>query len=114
MKNLQQLFILGVATLFICSTVAIGVKNQSSGSTDNLNVITLDFTFSTPSIEQILVDDDVYDRVNINDLPNTCVLDKPRLPVKPVKLLLVVPQGYPPPPSSPDSPILSRIPCVGW
>ena len=88
MKSLQQLFIWGVVTLFICSSVAIGVKNQSCGSTDNLNAITLDFTFSTPSIEQILVDDDVYDMVNINDLPNTCVLDKPRLPVKPVKLLL--------------------------
>lgn len=88
MKNLKILFILIVATLFIFSTVAIAIKNQSYDPINNHDTITLDFTFSAPSIEQIIIKENVYDRITIDDLPNTCVLDAPRLPVKPIKLLL--------------------------
>jgi len=89
MKNLQKILITGVVTLFLFSAVAAGLNNLGCNtSPENLEDITLNFTFSEPKIEKIEVNNEVYDRVTINKLSNSGDLNKPCLPVKTVKLLM--------------------------
>lgn len=88
MKGFQKFFILWVAVLFLSSAIAVGIENQNNDSVYNLNEITLDFKFTTPLINQIVEGNIFYHSISMDDLPKTCSLNKPRLPVKTVKILL--------------------------
>ena len=50
--------------------------------------IVLTYTFSKPILEKIEIKGEIYDRITINGLPNSGDLHEPRLPVKPLKILL--------------------------
>ncbi|MCK5261072.1 MAG: hypothetical protein KAJ44_02725 [Thermoplasmatales archaeon] len=89
MKNLNKILISGVVILFLFSAVAAGVDNLGyNTSPENLGDITIDFAFPKPKTEKIEVNNEVYDRVTINRLPNSGDLNQPCLPVKSVKVLI--------------------------
>jgi len=88
MKELRKFFILWIVALFLCSTIAVGIENQNNDSVNNLKEITLSFKFKTPTINQIIEGDTIFHSVSLGDLPKTCILYKPRLPVKTVKILI--------------------------
>ncbi len=58
-----------------------------SCSNDTEDVM-LNFYFEQPTIEKIVVNDEVYDKVTMNGLSNRGDFQRPRLPVKSVKLLV--------------------------
>jgi hypothetical protein len=68
-----------------CSAVAVGQ------STNDAQIITKTFTFSTPSIQQITINNNVYDQVIMANAESTSNPGEPNLPSYGVSLLL--PQG---------------------
>lgn len=88
MKNLNKILISGVVILFLFSAVATGVNSGYNIEFENYEDITLNFIFSKPKIEKIEVNNEAYDRVTINRLPNSGDLNQPCLPVKSVKVLI--------------------------
>ena len=89
MKNLNKFLIVGVVTLFLLSAVVAGMNNAGYNTkTESFETINLEFTFSKPKLEKIGISNEVYDRVTIKGLPNSGGLNQPRLPVKPVKILM--------------------------
>jgi hypothetical protein len=87
MKNVGKLFTISVLILFLFGTTipVFGVNNEQN------EIIVLDYSFSSPLTEKITIKNEIYDRIRIDGLSNTNDLGIPRLPVKPVKILL--PQG---------------------
>lgn len=55
------------------------------------NGIIFDYSYSKPTIEKVEINGEIFDRVTIDGLLNTCNYQEPCLPVKPLKILL--PQG---------------------
>jgi hypothetical protein len=55
------------------------------------NEIIFDYSFSIPNIEKVEINGEIFDRITIEGLSNTCNYQEPCLPVKPLKILL--PQG---------------------
>jgi len=88
MKNKNQMLIVGmVVILFLSSSIAVGQNNSTIG-TNCFNDINLELSFIKPTVEKIEINDELFDRITINNLPNSNDLLKPRLPVKPVKILI--------------------------
>jgi len=88
MKNLNKILISGVVILFLFSAVVAGMNSGYNTELENYEDITLNFTFLKPKIEKIEINNEVYDRVTINRLPNSGDLNQPCLPVKSVKVLI--------------------------
>ena len=79
----------GITVFFWLSTTMAGVSITGNGTTaEDFEEITLDFTFSTPTLGKIVINNELYDRVTIDGLPNSGGINQPRLPVKPVKVLI--------------------------
>jgi hypothetical protein len=55
---------------------------------ENYNDIILDYSFIKPKTEKIEIKGEIFDRVTIDGLSNTCNYQEPCLPVKPLKILL--------------------------
>ena len=89
MKSVNKILIIGILAMFLLATVAsaLEIKNK----TLNEEIIVLDFSFSEPRLEKINIKNRVYDRISADGLPNTNDFREPRLPVKPLRILL--PQG---------------------
>ena len=89
MKSVNKILIIGILAMFLLATVTPALEIKSK----NLNeeVIVLDFSFSEPRLEKISIKDGIYDRISADGLPNTNDFREPRLPVKPLRILL--PQG---------------------
>jgi hypothetical protein len=82
----------GIMVFFLLFVITVGASIAKNGDTaEDFEKITLDFTFSTPTLEKIGINGELYDRVTIDGLPNSGGINQPRLPVKPVKVL--VPSG---------------------
>ena len=79
----------GIMVFFLLSVITVGVSIAKNGDTaEDFEKITLDFTFSTPTLEKIEINGELYDRVTVDGLPNSGGINQPRLPVKPVKVLI--------------------------
>lgn len=87
MKNASKLFAIGILTMFLFGTTipVFGVNSEQN------EIIVLEYSFSSPVIEKTAIRNEIYDRIRVDGLFNTNDLGIPRLPVKPVKILL--PQG---------------------
>ena len=92
MKHINRFFIIGIVTVFLFTSITSAFElYQTMEKNKDINVITLDFSFSKPIFEKIKIKNEIFDRVTIDDLPNTHAYNIPSLPVKPVRILL--PQG---------------------
>ena len=89
MKSLNKIIIIGFLAMFLLATVTPALEIKSK--TLNEEIVVLDFSFSEPLLENINIKDRAYDRITVDGLPNTNDFIEPRLPVKPVRVLL--PQG---------------------
>jgi hypothetical protein len=89
MKNINKILTAGILMLFLLATLTIALKIENV--TQDAETVILDFSFSKPQLEKINIKEEMYDRVTIEGLSNTCNYKEPCLPVKPVKILL--PQG---------------------
>ena len=79
----------GVMVFFLLFVITVGASIAKNGDTaEDFEKITLDFTFSIPTLEKIEINGELYDRVTIDGLPNSGGISQPRLPVKPVKVLI--------------------------
>jgi len=79
----------GIMVFFLLSVITVGASIDKNGdTTGDFEKITLDFTFSTPTLEKIEINGEFYDRVTIDGLPNSGGINQPRLPVKSVKVLI--------------------------
>jgi len=87
-KNMfKKIVAFAVTVAFVMSGSTV-FANDEKNIDENRENITLKFTFSEPKIEKIGADNEFYDRVAINGLPNSGDLNEPRLPVKSVKVLI--------------------------
>jgi len=89
MKSVNKILIIGILAMFLLATAAPALEIKSK--TLNEEIIVLDFSFSEPQLEKISVKDGIYDRISVDGLPNINDFREPRLPVKPLRILL--PQG---------------------
>ena len=82
-----------IVGIFVCMLMvtSLGQALEIKNMVEHSECITFDFSFSEPRLEEIDVRHGIYDRVTVDDLPNTYDYGKPCLPVKPVRVLL--PQG---------------------
>jgi len=82
-----------IVGIFVCMLIvtSLGQALEIKNMVEHNECLTFDFSFSEPKLEKINVKHGVYDRVTIDDLPNTNDYGRPCLPVKPVRVLL--PQG---------------------
>jgi len=79
----------GIMVFFLLFVITVGASIAKNGDTaEDFEKITLDFTFSIPTLEKIAINGEFYDRVTIDGLPNSGGINQPRLPVKPVKVLI--------------------------
>jgi len=79
----------GLMVFFLLFVITVGASIAKNGDTaEDFEKITLDFTFSTPTLEKIEINGEFYARVTIDKLPNSGGINQPRLPVKPVKVLI--------------------------
>jgi len=60
----------------------------STPNYQNMNDLIFDFTFDEPLIENIILGEEVINRVTLSDLPLMSQTEKPILPIKPVRILL--------------------------
>ena len=88
MKTAEKIIAV-IMILFLLFVVTVGASLTNNGITsEDFEKITLDFTFSVPTLEKIEINDELYDRVTIDGLPNSGSLNQLCLPVKPVKILI--------------------------
>jgi len=79
----------GVMVFFLLFVITVGASiDKNSDTAGDFEKITLDFTFSIPTLEKIEINGEFYDRVTIDGLPNSGGINQPRLPVKSVKVLI--------------------------
>ncbi|RLF50312.1 MAG: hypothetical protein DRN24_06755, partial [Thermoplasmata archaeon] len=92
LRYVNRFFIIGIVVVFLFTTATSAFEiYQTIEKNKDIETITLDFSFSKPKLEKIKIKNKIFDRVTIDSLQNTYGLNKPSLPVKPVKILL--PQG---------------------
>ena len=89
MKQYEKYFAITVFMLFLTGA-ASNVLGINPAVKENDEII-LDFDFSEPNIETFERNEQVFHRIKIDGLSNSGDINKPCLPVKPVKVLL--PQG---------------------
>ncbi len=88
MKNPEKITA-GIMVFFLLFVITVGASIAKNGDTaEDFEKITLDFTFSTPTLEKIEINGEFYDRVTIDGLPNSGGINQLCLPVKPVKVLI--------------------------
>ncbi|MCK5030212.1 MAG: hypothetical protein KAR64_01975, partial [Thermoplasmatales archaeon] len=88
MKTPEKITV-GIMIFFLLFVVTVGASLTDNGTTaEDFEKITLDFTFSIPTLEKIEINGELYDRVTIDGLLNSGGINQPRLPVKPVKVLI--------------------------
>jgi len=88
MKNPEKITA-GIMVFFLLFVITVGASIAKNGDTaEDFEKITLDFTFSTPTLEKIEINGELFDRVTINGLPNSGGINQLCLPVKPVKVLI--------------------------
>jgi len=81
--------IAGIIVFLLLFVITVGTSISKNGDTvEDLKKITLNFTFSTPVLDKIMINGEIFDRVTIDGLPNSGGLNQFCLPVKPVKVLI--------------------------
>ena len=86
MKSVNKILIIGILAMFLLVTVTPALEIKSK--TLDEEVIVLDFSFSEPRLDKINIRDGIYDRITVDGLPNINDFREPRLPIKPVRILL--------------------------
>jgi len=84
-KNIEKLIPLGILTLFLLLTIT---PIYGSNSNTESNIIEIKLNFLEPQIKDIEMGNLVYNRVTISGLSNTNNFNEPRLPIRPVKILI--------------------------
>jgi hypothetical protein len=87
MKRKSKILSEGLIIIFLLTVIApfLGAAHAARPVQEK---IVLNFSFPQPTIEKIAIEDQIFDRVTIENLPNTHDFRYPCLPVKPVKILL--------------------------
>jgi hypothetical protein len=91
-KQLKLLIIIITLSLFL-SPITINNSNLSISAKkisikENSDLISLEFTFNKPTLSDINLDNDVYQRISIEGLEKSTAAGFPALPKKTVKILL--------------------------
>jgi len=77
--------------ILICMLFLVGPTVPVFGNNtiaENNNDIICDYCFFKPKIEKVEIKGEIFDRVTIDGLSNTCNYREPCLPVKPLRILL--------------------------
>ena len=89
MKSLKKVLIEGIVIFLLLSSIVSGNSLiDSSVEKDYSEGITLDLTFPTPTLDIIEINNELYNRVTIDKLPNSGGMGHFCLPVKSVKILI--------------------------
>jgi PKD repeat protein len=79
---------IGIAIVAVMIASSIGVMCPLGKGDSGGNNIELDFSFEEPVMKSVIIQGQVYDRIEMKGLPMYNDPGKPRLPIKPVRVLL--------------------------
>ena len=85
MKKIKFILFTITLVIILCFMFITPVQDAQTG---NATTIVMNYVFKEPTIEQIKISDDFYDRIKIPDLSNCGNTGEPCLPIKPVNILL--------------------------
>lgn len=77
-----------LSILILATMVAMPVNIVTAEKINNQDTITLNYSFDMPTIGTMEIHGEEFTRVQLEDLPLYGNIDEPRLPVKPVRILL--------------------------
>jgi hypothetical protein len=84
-KNIKKIISFGILMQFLLLTIT---PIYGSDSNSYSNIIEIEFNFLEPQIKDIEIGNEIYDRITIEGLSNTNNYNEPRLPIKPIKILI--------------------------
>ena len=84
-KYFKRLVIFAIVTTLVFSTVPFIKPIEADGSTEKL---LFDFSFEKPIIDEVTLGSKIFNRINMGDLETTDIVGEPRMPVKPLQVLL--------------------------
>jgi len=84
MKKISKCLSFVILAVFLC----LSIGNVHGTNVSENNDIIFEFSFDIPIIEKIEINNEFFDRVTIEGLPNSHEYQEPSLPVKPLKILL--------------------------
>jgi hypothetical protein len=87
MVSIKKIVFVMLSTFILClgmipATITLSVKGNT------VDAMVVECAFPIPTVEQICIDNEPYDRISMGNLPNSCDVDVARLPTKSLKILL--------------------------
>ena len=86
MKSKRNNIAMGIAICILLIIPSVGTVEMDE--TEILDEIHLEYSFGDPSVNEVSLYNKIFTRINLANLPLSCSPGKPRLPVKPVNVLL--------------------------
>ena len=87
MRQTEKILLTILSTLIVCSGVLLATASLDADK-DRYETILLEYNFPVPTIDPVKIDNEVYDRITMGNLPNSCDVDSACLPIKPLEILL--------------------------
>ncbi len=87
MATLNKILLTILSTLVVSSGMISGIADFTANETV-YDTIVIDCDFPSPTIQQVNVDTEHYDKITMGNLPNSCDVNTASLPVKPLKILM--------------------------
>ncbi len=87
MGNKKKIF-LAILSMLIVGSGMISTTTDLTVKGNMYDTIVVECDFPLPTLEQVKIEDEFYDRITMGLLPNSCDVDSARLPLKPLKVLL--------------------------
>jgi hypothetical protein len=87
MKISWNILIIGLIFFMLFSSFSAGndIENKFFSYSNNIDI---NLFFDKPKVSEFKINDQVYDRITIENIPNSISPDKPCLPVKPLRILI--------------------------
>ena len=88
MKKIKKIISLMFTIVILLSFTLNVASNQQDKTQENNDIIKLNFSFPSPSIETLNINDEIFHRIKIDGLSNSHNYNKPEIPVKSVRILI--------------------------
>jgi PKD repeat protein len=88
LKKILNSLILSILIILISFNFNVNSEQINTNFLENPDIIVLNYTFDTPSFRTIKMLNEEFTRLSIKNLPMYGNVGEPRLPVKPIKILL--------------------------
>lgn len=85
--KIKKIFFVIISTFLMCSGMMLAMADHNPEES-GYDTIIINCDFPMPTLEQVKVDNEVYDKIMMGSLPNSCEMNRPLLPIKPLKVLL--------------------------